>query len=169
MSGFKRARQPKNPLPLHERALGLLAVRARSRRELQLRLLRVGFERAEVEEELDRLEAVGLLNDERFADELTEHAVCTRKQGRRAIVGALAAKGIAPGTIARAVEDLGEGEEARAVALAADRARRLTGLPPETAFRRLFSFLVRRGYDQSLARRVATKALQVEPEGEGET
>ncbi len=166
MTGFWRAREPKNPLPLHERALGLLAVRARSRRELQLRLLRAGFERTEVEDELSRLEAVDLLDDERFAAELTEHAVSSRKQGRRAIASALASKGVSPSTIARAIEDLGEGEEARADALAADRAKRLASLPAETAFRRLSAFLVRRGYDQGLARRVATRALRVEPDPE---
>lgn len=162
MSGFRQAKQAKKPLPLHERALGLLAVRARSHRELERRLLQAGFERVEVEDELARLEAVGLLDDERFAEELTEHAVSSRKQGRRAIVGSLAAKGIAPETIARAVGHLEDGEEARAEALAAERAKRLSGLPPEKAFRRLFGLLVRRGYDQALARRVATRSLEVE-------
>jgi regulatory protein len=166
VTGFRRAREPKNPLPLHERALGLLAVRARSRRELQLRLLRAGFERTEVDDELSRLEAVGLLDDERFAEELTEQAVSSRKQGRRAIASALASKGVSPSTIARAIEDLGEGEEARADALAADRVKRLAGLPAGTAFRRLYAFLVRRGYEHGLARRVATRALRVEPDPE---
>ena len=38
------SRKPKNPKSCHERALGLLAVRARSRRELERRLLQAGFE-----------------------------------------------------------------------------------------------------------------------------
>ena len=41
----------------HERALGLLAVRQRSRRELERRLLQAGFEDDEVQESLERLEA----------------------------------------------------------------------------------------------------------------
>jgi regulatory protein len=129
-------------------------------------LLQAGFEQREVEAELDRLEAVGLLDDERFAQEFTEHAAASRKQGRRAIAGALAAKGLAPGTISRSLEQIQEGEESRAESLATDRARRLGGLPPETAFRRLFAFLVRRGYDHALARRAATRALELESDGE---
>ena len=39
--------------------------------------------------------------------------------------------------------------------------------PPEVAFRRLMSFLVRRGYSASLAREAATRALAVTPGDEG--
>ena len=42
------SRKPKAPKSCHERALGLLAVRARSRRELERRLLQAGFETDEV-------------------------------------------------------------------------------------------------------------------------
>ena len=53
-------REPKNPKSCHERALGLLAVRPRSRRELERRLLQAGFEPEEVQDTLGRLERVGL-------------------------------------------------------------------------------------------------------------
>ena len=61
------ARSPSNPKSCHERALGLLAVRARSRRELERRLLQAGFEAEEVADVLERLERVGLVDDEAFA------------------------------------------------------------------------------------------------------
>ena len=48
-------REPKNPKSCHERALGLLAVRPRSRRELERRLLQAGFEPEEVQDTLGRL------------------------------------------------------------------------------------------------------------------
>ena len=56
-------REPKNPKSCHERALGLLAVRPRSRRELERRLLQAGFEPEEVQDTLGRLERVGLIDD----------------------------------------------------------------------------------------------------------
>src|SRR3972149_3983404 len=48
----RAGRRGGTPRSLHDRALGLLAVRPRSRRELRDRLLRAGVEAAEVDEEL---------------------------------------------------------------------------------------------------------------------
>jgi len=154
-------RTAKQPLDLHERALRLLAVRPRSRRELQVRLLQAGFDRQEVEEELIRLEAVGLIDDEAFARELAEHHVNARRSGRRAVVGALAAKGVSRSVIEEAVAGLGEDEAERALALAQQRAPRLSGLPPEKAFGRLSSLLMRRGYDPATSREAARTALRL--------
>ena len=107
MAGRGRSREPKNPLSLHDRALGLLAVRPRSRRELQTRLLRAGFEPHEVEDELGRLEAVGLVDDERFAEEFADHALGRRLEGRRSVAASLASKGVDRGTIERTLDELG--------------------------------------------------------------
>ena len=60
---------------LHDRALGLLAVRPRSRRELQERLVRAGFDDMEVSDEIDRLTSVGLVDDLSFARGLVEPSV----------------------------------------------------------------------------------------------
>jgi regulatory protein len=156
------SRTAKHPLDLHERALRLLAVRPRSRRELEIRLLRAGFEREEVREELTRLEAVGLVDDEAFARELAEHHVTARRSGRRAVVGALAAKGVSRSVIEEAVAGLGEDEGERAMALALERAPRLAGLPQEKAFARLSALLMRRGYDPGTSRDAARKALRLD-------
>ena len=67
--------EPTHPKSCHERALGLLAVRPRSRRELERRLLQAGFEPEEVADVLERLERVGLIDDEAFARQVAEHAL----------------------------------------------------------------------------------------------
>ncbi len=152
----------RQPLDCHERALGLLAVRPRSRRELERRLRAAGFEAEEVRDELSRLEAVGLVDDEAFARQVVEHELANRRAGSRAVVARLAAKGVDRETIERtlaeAATSAGE-EEARALELAGARARRLASLPAETAFGRLVPFLVRRGYDGATARAAAARAL----------
>ena len=160
----RRSREPKQPLGCHDRALLLLAVRSRSRHELSSRLLRAGFEAEEVETELSRLEEVGLVDDRAFAHDLAEHQLKVKLSGRRAVSSALAAKGVSRGTIEQTLADLdGGGNEAdRAFSAASDRARRLTRLAPEVAFRRLVSFLARRGYDGGTARAAARAALRVE-------
>ena len=160
-----RRRVTKNPLHLHERALRLLAVRPRSRRELEVRLLRAGFEPGAVDQELTRLEDVGLVDDEAFARQLAEHHVTARRSGLRAVVGALAAKGVSRQVIEEAVAGVGGDEDERAHELARERAPRLAALPPNTAFSRLSSFLMRRGYDPTTARDAAREALLM-PEDE---
>jgi regulatory protein len=153
---------PGAKLPLHERALRLLAVRPRTRRELQTRLIRAGFERDEVEAELVRLEDVGLLDDARFASAFVEHALDRRLEGRRSIAASLTAKGLdrrlIEETLASATRDDGD----RLDRLAEARVNRLRGLPSDAAYRRLVSFLVRRGHDAGAARAAAARALRLE-------
>ena len=164
MAGPRRSREPKNPLGCHDRALLLLAVRARSRAELSSRLRRAGFDAEEVEAELARLEEVGLVDDGAFAHELAQHHLSVRRSGRRAVVSALAAKGVGRATIDRTLAELDPDgmESEQALELASERARRLRGLVPEVAFARLVSFLARRGYDGATARSAARAALRVE-------
>jgi regulatory protein len=162
MGGAPRHRAPTRPLDLHERALRLLAVRQRSRRELATRLRQAGFERDAVEEEIGRLEDVGLIDDERFAREFVEHQLRVRMAGSRGVASSLAAKGIDRATAERALEEAPDGDAGRADALARARAARLASLPPERAFGRLVSFLVRRGHAPDVARGAARRALSID-------
>jgi len=162
----RASRDPKNPKSCHDRALGLLAVRPRSRRELERRLLGAGFPAEEVGDVLTRLERVGLVDDEAFARQYAEHRFGSRKEGSRAVVNGLRAAGIAPSLAVAVVEEAPEDEEERAMALALARAPRLRGLPPPKAFSRLSSLLMRRGYGPEVARASARKALALEdPDG----
>ena len=159
MAGPKRPREPKQPLDCHERALRLLSVRPRSRHELSSRLRRAGFEAEEVREELDRLEAVGLVDDESFARAVAEHQLKVRRAGRRAVFSALAAKGVARSTIDDVLGNIDADEQERAEELAIQRVRSLGGVPSEKAYARLVGLLQRRGHDPSVARAVARTAI----------
>lgn len=161
MADARRAR-PRHPLDCHERALRLLSVRPRSRRELELRLLRAGFDPGEVSGELERLEAVGLVDDERFAREFVEHQFARRRAGRRAVASGLAAMGVDRQAVERALAEASGDDAERADELARSRVERLRGVAPEKAFTRLVSFLVRRGHDPGTARRAARSALGLE-------
>lgn len=153
----------KAPLDCHERALRLLSVRPRSRRELELRLLRAGFDQDEVHGELVRLEAVGLVDDEAFARQVVEHELNVRHAGRRAVAGRLAGKGVDRRMVERALEEAtAEPDEDRALEAARARVRRVSGLPPERAFSRLVAYLLRRGYEPGTARSAARQALGVD-------
>jgi regulatory protein len=150
---------PKRPADVHERALGLLAVRPRSRRELERRLVAAGFEPQAVRDELTRLAGVGLLDDEAFARALAEERFDRRLSGRRDVASALAAKGISPQLATTVIDELAGDEEERAVALARSRAARMTGTDPQRAYARLVGLLARRGHSYEVARHAARQAL----------
>ena len=156
------ARTPRQPKSCHERALGLLAVRARSRRELERRLLQAGFGSQEVGDVLGRLAAVGLIDDEAFARQVAEHAFGAKLAGRRAVAGTLAAAGVASEVAARVIGETAGDDDLRAYELAAARASRMGSVEPAKAFSRLTSLLLRRGYSPEVARRAARQALTVE-------
>lgn len=163
----RRAGGPaKNPKSCHERALGLLAVRPRSRRELERRLLAAGFEGPEVEDVLERLQRVGLVDDEEFARRVAEYQFGSRRAGRRAVTGALLEKGVAPDVIARVIDEAPDGEDERALALARARVQRMGSLEPAKAFGRLTGLLMRRGYGPEVARGAARKALELQIGGD---
>jgi len=131
-------------------------------------LLRAGFPADEVDGELERLEAVGLVDDRRFAHEFAEHQLKVKLTGRRAVASALAAKGVDRRTIEETLEEAAGDDEEAAAELARARAPRLVSLPPEKAFTRLVSYLVRRGHAPDLSRRAAREALSIEaPNAEG--
>jgi regulatory protein len=142
-----------------DRALGLLSVRWRSRAELRSRLRRAGFEPDEIDTALEDLEAVGLVDDDRFAAELVRDRAGRRLAGPRAIQAALREKGVPAEAAERAMAEVQGDERDRALRLAEARAARLTGLAPEAAHRRLLGLLQRRGYDFGLARWAAAEAL----------
>ncbi|MGZ5293254.1 MAG: regulatory protein RecX [Actinomycetota bacterium] len=161
-SGRSRSRgQPKEPKSCHERALGLLAVRPRSRRELEQRLTAAGFGVDEVADVLGRLERVGLVDDADFARQLAEQQFVHKRAGRRAVTSALIAKGIAPDLIEAVVAEAPDDEEARAEELARSKALRMRSVDPAKAFNRLSGLLLRRGYAPQVARQAARRALDV--------
>jgi regulatory protein len=121
-------------------------------------LTQASFEAAEVEEALEDLERVGLVDDDRFAREFVRDRAALRLAGGRAIRAELLRLGVRAEIADAAVAEAGD-EAERARALAFKRAPRLRELPPETAHRRLYSLLLRRGYGHGIATEACSEAL----------
>jgi regulatory protein len=134
-------------------------VRWRSREELRRRLTRLGYPAEEVEAALTDLEAVGLVDDTRFAREMVKDQAARRMAGDRAIRSVLFQRGVDRDQIDRAVEEAGD-EADRAAALAERLASRLRDRDALTAQRRIMGQLLRRGYDHATARAAMTHALE---------
>ena len=155
-------KRPSKRKDIHERALGLLAVRQRSRRELERRLVQAGFEPDAVEAELARLDQVGLIDDAAFAAAVVESRMGARGESRRAVGVKLQQAGVDRDVALAALDEAPEGEQDRADRLAQARASRVSGLDPAVGFARVRGFLMRRGYPPGVARQAARRALGLE-------
>ena len=146
----------------HRAALRALTRRAHARHDLRRRLLQKQHPPAAVDAALDRLSAVGLLDDTRFAVDYAA-AKATRGRGPARLVNDLLAQGVERRVAEDAVRTALASEDvdpAAAVrALAEKRARQLAGLAPAVRKRRLVAFLVRRGFGGQEVRAVV-EALQ---------
>lgn len=136
-------------------ALRLEAQRSHSRMDLRRRLLMKQHPPRAVEAALDRLAALGLQDDARFAESFAR-ARLRRGRGPGRIVSDLLAQGIerraAEHAAALAVAGEGIDVAAEARRLASARDRQLAGLPAPERRRRLLAFLARRGFRGTLAR-----------------
>lgn len=131
-----------------EAALRLLAVRLRSRHELDDRLRRRDIPEEARRRVLDRLTEAGLLDDLRFARSWIQGRLAVRPSGPLRLRAELRRKGVAVEVIAQALREApaGADEHQLALAVARTRVRRYRGDPPEVAYRRLAGVLQRRGF-----------------------
>lgn len=145
-----------------DRALDALARGRRTRRELERKFQRAGYDSGAVKAALDRVEDSGLLSDEAVARAEVSSRL-RRGEAPARVRQRLRQKGIDAQTTDTAVRDVtaddGFDELAACRAAAEKRARALRALEPPIAHRRLLSFLLRRGFSGAIAGRVAREAL----------
>lgn len=136
--------------------LRYLSVRPRSRRETERRLRRDRIDPAAIQHALERLAALGYLDDAQFAASFARDRIRLRPCGTRRMQSDLLARGVsredADRGIREAMAEEGATEEALLQRVATARARRLTGADPSKARRRLFDYLARRGFDANRIR-----------------
>jgi len=97
----------------HALCLRLLTVRSRTRSELAGQLDKRGYPEDVAESVLDRLAAVGLIDDADFAEQWVRSRRARAGKGKRALVAELRTKGVDDDVIAAAVEDIDAGAERR--------------------------------------------------------
>jgi regulatory protein len=147
----------------------MLAFRARASRELRLALLKKGEPEPYVDAALQRLSALGLLNDADYARQFSRSKVLGPGHSKRRLQQELFKKGVAREVADEAIADVLEDEavdtDAIIERLARRKAQSLRGLDPTARNRRLWSFLARRGYDADDIRKAieAITGDKVEP------
>lgn len=114
---------------------------------------------------LDRMEEVGLVDDEAYAHLFVRSKQAGRGLARRALAHELRTKGVDEQVAAEVLDQIDpEEERERAAALVAKRLRSLHGLDRQVQTRRLAGMLARKGYPGELARQVIGEALDAAPE-----
>jgi len=134
------------------RALNLLGYRARSEAEVRERLGRYGYAGGTIEVVVVRLRELGYLDDEEFARLKARETA--RRYGPRRVSVELRKSGVGEELAREVVEEefAGRSEvgEARSAA-----ARRYNGRGSDAEARRVYGFLVRRGYSAEVCAKVA--------------
>jgi regulatory protein len=134
------------------RALNLLGYRARSEAEIRDRLRRYGYVEETVETVVFRLKELGYLDDAEFARLKAREKA--RRYGPRRVSAELRQSGVGEALAQEVVREefAGRSEvgEARSAA-----ARRYNGRGSDAEARRVYGFLVRRGYSAEVCAQVA--------------
>lgn len=89
----------------HEKALYLLEHRAHSKKELERKIARAEFDKDAAKAAADRMEELGLIDDEQYARRLTQELFTRKKFGVRRVKQELREKGIADEIIALVLEE----------------------------------------------------------------
>jgi regulatory protein len=138
-------------LATYDRALDLLALRARSAVELRRMLLRKQEPRDLVETAIERLLRAGFLDDASFARQFARSRALGAGLSRRRLQQELALRGVARDVASAALNEVFTEEPIDEVAglerVARKKLALLAKLDAPTRRRRLSAFLVRRGYD----------------------
>jgi regulatory protein len=142
-----------------------LAMAPRSRQQLAEKLRQRGCPPEVSTRVLDRMEAVGLVDDEAYAQMVVRSKQATRGLAKRALVHELRDKGVDEATIDDALGSIAaESERALAEQVAQKTLRRLAGLDPQVQARRLTGVLGRKGYPPSVVYAVVRDAVNDAPE-----
>jgi regulatory protein len=151
-------------------ALAYPSTRARTRREVATRLHDGGIPEDVADEVLDWLAARGLLDDAAYAGQYAESRRLGQGYGPERVRQELRRRGVDAETARAAVEERYDEDETLAMARA-QAERRWPGLArepdPRKRRKKLFDFLVRRGFSFDTARR-AVEAVSGEDVGENE-
>lgn len=136
-------------------AMRTLAASPKSRAEITQKLKDKGIPSPVIEEALAELESQGILSDKAYAQNLIAKFTHGKPSGSRKIKFELKRHGISGKDSEEALAGLDpEEERARAKELAETRWERFKTADPEKRKKRVFDFLMRRGFDYQTVREV---------------
>jgi regulatory protein len=155
-------REANEVVETYDRALNLLAFRARSARELGRRLMEKGASAACTEKVIAKLREVGLIDDADFARQVARSKIsggASRRRLHQELFKRGVARDVADAAVSEVIDDENVDEVAVAERVARKRLPSLASADPQSRRRRLYSFLARRGHDSETIRLVMARVL----------
>src|SRR5437763_13379500 len=135
----------------YDRALNMIALRARSTSELRRMLLRKGEPAENVDVAIERLVRAGFLDDGNFAKQFTRAKAVGGGLSRRRVQQELSRRGVAREVANAAIDEVFAeehvDEEGTLEQVARKKLKSLARFDAAVQRRRLYAFLARRGYD----------------------
>ena len=141
----------------YDRALNLLAFRARSARELERRLVQQGVTPERADRVIAKLRDAGLIDDADFARQITRSKMAggaSRRRVHQELFKRGVPREVADEAVEQVVEEDGLSDADSIERVARKKWRSLVSLDEVTRRRRLFAFLARRGFDSDEVSRV---------------
>jgi regulatory protein len=154
-----------------DQCVRLLAVRPRTRVELDAALRKVGYDDDVISEVLDRYSDVGIIDDEAFARAWVTSRHHSKGLAKRALAGELRRKGVSDDDVGVALDELDDEAEVGTARALVERRLRVERRRPLGAdhearqkaraalVRKLVGMLARKGYPSGLAYRVVKEAI----------
>jgi regulatory protein len=140
-------------------ALKLLSYRARSEKELGERLIRKGIAEPVVSATIHHLKEIGLVNDLALAEAIRREALTTKMLSRRGARIYMIRRGISPDIIDTVLYQDNNTDIDNARRFVDKKMRVLHKYPQETAKRRLYGLLSRRGYSSETIIKVLNEMI----------
>ena len=141
-------------------ALRALAMGDKSEHDLQAKLSKKGFPEEAIRHVIGQLKQEGLLSDQVFAQKLANRVLNTKRSGSRKLAFELKKRRV-PEAIQRSV--LGsidiEAQREQAYELAGQKLQTLKPADSRVWVKKLYDFLIGKGYDFQLAQEAARKAV----------
>ncbi|MFD2613078.1 regulatory protein RecX [Paenibacillus gansuensis] len=165
---FEQILQDEERHSAYFQAVRFISHRPRTVKELRLKLKEKGYEPELIDYAVERLKEQKFVDDKLFAQQLAESRIYSQKKGRNLVQQELAQKGVPKEHIQSALERVDpERELASAMELGLKRWKLLSGSGTDKS-RKLYGFLLRRGYSSSQVQKVLRACIDGEAEMEAD-
>lgn len=147
-------------------AVRLVAYRMRTASELEQRLLKKNFPPAIGARVVERFAYLGLVDDSKFADAFITSKIASKPIGKRELERRLREKGIDKELARRSVAEVSTEENQMELALRAgeSKLRSLRDSDVNRLREKLVAFLMRRGFEWEIVRKVVRKLINGDPD-----
>lgn len=142
-----------------ETALRFLSFRRRTEKEIKDKLKQRGFDENTIKRTVEKLKEYDLINDLEFATAWVKERLEYKPRGKRLLRQELWKKGIKKEIIDQALDESSQNEDKSALELLEKIKNRYKNLEPQVAKRRIYGYLIRRGFTYDVISQVMRNSI----------